>query len=68
MISIDNFLIKENGKFLVDLEEWKNGDGISFEQGDRVKFSYENKRYIGTLNKISKEENLFEMVDLKELS
>jgi len=67
MISIDDFLVKENGKFIVDLEEWKNGDGVSFEDGDMVRFKHEGKKYIGTLSKIGKEENLFELVKVKEL-
>lgn len=68
MISIDEFLVKENGKFIVDLEEWENGDGISFEDGDSVRFNYEGKKYIGTLHKLGKDENIFEMVKVKELS
>lgn len=66
MISIDEFLIKENGEFMVDLEEWKNGD-ISFEDGDMVRFKHQEKKYIGTLSKIGKEENLFKLVKVKEL-
>ena len=66
MISIDEFLIKENGEFLVDLEEWKNGD-VSFEDGDMVRFKYEGKKYIGTLSKVGKEENLFKLVKVREL-
>ncbi len=67
MISIDEFLIKENGEFIVDLEEWKNGDGISFEDGDMVRFSHDNRKYIGTLSKIGKEETLFKLVKVKEV-
>jgi hypothetical protein len=67
MISIDEFLIKENSKFIADLEEWKNEDGVSFEDGDMVRFKHEGKKYIGTLSKIGKEQNLFELIKVKEL-
>ena len=67
MINIDDFLVKENGTFIADLEEWKNGDGISFEDGDMVRFKYEDKKYIGTLNKIGKEEYIFELIKVKEV-
>jgi hypothetical protein len=66
MINIDDFLVKENDRFIVDLENWGSID-ISFEDGDRVRFKYDGKKYIGTLSKIGKDENLYEMIDLKEL-
>jgi hypothetical protein len=66
MISIDKFLIEENGEFMVDLEEWKNGD-ISFEDGDMVRFNHKRKKYIGILSKVGKEENLFKLIKVKAL-
>lgn len=68
MIKIDDFIVKENGKFFVDFEEWKNGNGISYEDGDRIRFAFEGKKYIGNLVKIGRDENLFEIKDVKEIS
>ena len=67
MVIIDEFIFKENDKFIVDLEKWKNKD-ISFEHGDMVRFKYEGIKYIGTLSKIGKTENIFEFVSVKEIS
>ena len=67
MVIIDEFLIKENDSFIVDLEEWKNGD-ISFEHGDMVRFKYEGIKYIGTLCKMGKDGHIFELVNVKEIS
>jgi hypothetical protein len=66
MINIDEFVVKENGRFFVDLEVWKYGNGISVEDGDRIKFSYDDKKYLGTLNRMGSDENLFELKDIKE--
>ncbi|NBO98730.1 MAG: hypothetical protein EBU90_01200 [Proteobacteria bacterium] len=68
MFNIDKFVIKENGRFFLDLEEWKNDTDISIEDGDMIKFSFESKRYIGTVKKIgSAQESLFEFCNVKEI-
>ena len=68
MFNIYKFVIKENGRFFLDLEEWKNDSDISIEDGDMIKFLFENKRYIGTVKKIgSLQESLFEFCNLKEI-
>jgi hypothetical protein len=68
MLNIDKFVIKENGRFFLDLEEWKNDTDISVEDGDMIRFSFENKKYIGTIRKIgSLKESLFEFINVKEV-
>lgn len=68
MLNIDKFLIKENDRFFLDLEEWKNDTDISIEDGDMIRFSFENKKYIGTVKKIgSLQESLFEFINVKEV-
>jgi hypothetical protein len=68
MVKIDDFIVKENEKFFVDFEEWKNGNGISYEDGDRIRFTFEGIKYIGNLVKIGRDENLFEINNVKEIS
>jgi len=67
MINIEEFLVEENGSFIADLEDWKHEDGLTFEHGDRIRFKFKNKKYIGTLDRIGKSQSIFKMVDLKEL-
>jgi hypothetical protein len=68
MVKIDDFIVKENGRFFVDFEEWKNGNGISYEDGDLVRFTFDTVKYIGTLIKQGKEENIFEIKNIREIS
>ena len=67
MVKIDDFIIKENDRFFVDFEEWKNGNGVSFEDGDLIRFTFDNVKYIGTLVKQGKEENIFEIKKIREV-
>jgi hypothetical protein len=68
MLNIDKFVIHENNRFFLDLEEWKNDTDISIEDGDMIRFSFENKKYVGTVKKIgSLLERLYEFVNTKQV-
>jgi len=67
MVKIDDFIIKENGRFFVDFEEWKNGNGVYYEDGDLIRFTFDRVKYIGTLVKQGKEENIFEIKKIREV-
>jgi len=68
MINIDEFLIKENDRFFVDLEEWVDTDDTCLEDGDIIKFNYEGTRFRGTLRSSGKYEKIFELINIKILS
>jgi len=67
MLNVDKFIVKENDRFFIDLEEWNNGNGIPLDDGDTIKFFYEGKKYIGTLNQMSRDETVFELISIKSL-
>lgn len=49
MLGIEKFITKDGSKFYLDLAEWREVNDIVLENGDTVKFSYENKKYIGKI-------------------
>lgn len=67
MLKLDEFVVKENDKFFIDFQEYKNKDGISYEDGDMIKFTFDNIKYIGTLFKMNNDESFFEIKKIKEL-
>jgi hypothetical protein len=67
MVKIEDFIVKEGDRYFADFEEWKNGNGISYEDGDLIRFSIEGKKHIGTLVKTGREENLFEIMGIREI-
>lgn len=54
MTKIDSFIIKENNIFYFDSETYNQvSQDIKMENGDIIKFSYDNQKYIGKLVELS---------------
>lgn len=68
MLNLDKFIVKENDRFFVDLEEWNHLNSIQLDDGDTIKFLYEGKKYFGTLNQMSTEESVFELIHIKAIT
>jgi hypothetical protein len=49
MRGIEKYITKDGSKFYLDLGEWREGNDIPIDNGDIIKFSYENKKYIGKI-------------------
>jgi hypothetical protein len=54
MTKIDSFIIKENNIFYFDSESYNQvNEDIKMENGDIIKFNYDNQKYIGKLVEFS---------------
>jgi hypothetical protein len=49
MLKIDNFVTKEHDVFYLDLESYNAESDCPIEDGDMIKFTYDNQRYTGTV-------------------
>jgi len=47
MIGIEKFITKDGANFYLDLVEWGEVNDIVLSNGDIIKFSYDDKKYIG---------------------
>jgi hypothetical protein len=67
MFKVDDYVTKEGDRFYVDTEEWKKGPETGIEEGDVIKFNFEDKRYIAKVIKFGNEPGLFELINVREV-
>jgi hypothetical protein len=67
MLKIDKYIFKEGSRFFVDIAEWKNGLEVGIEEGDIIKYNFEGKRYTAKVVNFSKETDIFELINVKEV-
>jgi hypothetical protein len=68
MLGIDKFIINDGSKFYIDVENWKCENDLSLDDGDMIKFNYENKKYIAKIINIgNSNSSILELSILKEL-
>lgn len=66
MTKIDYFIIKENDVFYFDSETYNQvNEDIKMENGDMIKFNYENQKYMGKLVQICTRSGLMLINTLK---
>lgn len=59
MTKIDSFIVKENNIFYFDSETYNQlSEDIKMENGDIIKFSYDDQKYIGKLVELSSKNGL----------
>lgn len=71
MISLEPYIAKDGDTFYLDVSEIdKNApefQGIVYEDTDKIRWKWENKKYIGTLKQVGYNKELFVLRDVKEL-
>lgn len=71
MTNITRFVYKDNNHFYFDPENYTNETAnqlsITYEDGDMVKWSWENKTMMGTLREEGKGIGLFRIEGVKQL-
>jgi hypothetical protein len=66
MTKIDSFIIKENNIFYFDSDSYNQvNEDIKMENGDIIKFNYENQKYMGKLVELSSKNGLMLINTLK---
>jgi len=65
MLKIDNFITKENDIFYFDMESYNAESDFSIDDGDMIKFSYDNKRYTGTIVSLGDRKNGIYQIKIK---
>jgi hypothetical protein len=65
MLKIDNFITKENDIFYFDQESYNLESDFPIEEGDMIKFSYDEKRYTGTIVSLGDRKNGIYKIKIK---
>lgn len=66
MLNIEKFITKDGSRYYLDLEEWSQETNMEIESGDLVKFTYEEKRYIGKI--VDGKNSVVEVSIVKEIT
>jgi hypothetical protein len=69
MLNVDNFISKENNIFYIDLGSFNEQTDIKLEEGDTVKFKYDDEKYCGTIiNGGGSKNGIFQFEKVRKLS
>ena len=62
-MKLDSYIYKDGDKFYLDTESYEQGVptkiSLDFDNGDLIKWNWEEKRMMGTLQRISHDGDLF---------
>jgi hypothetical protein len=64
MLNYNLFIVKDKDVFYFDVEEYNNKSDIKIENGDIIKFTYENEKYIARVSNIGTEKNKFYILEI----
>ena len=69
MLKIDNFIISDKDIFYADVEAYNEQADVKIGDGDMVKFTFENCKYIGTIvNRGGAKNGIYQFEKIKKLS
>jgi ribosomal 50S subunit-recycling heat shock protein len=57
MLNIDTFIVKEGNTFYLDLEDYNSKSDIIIEDGDMIRFTYEDVKYTAKVVTIGTKKN-----------
>jgi hypothetical protein len=66
MLNVDKYITKEGNRFFIDVEGWRNGLEVGIEEGDVIRFKYDDIKYMGRVVKFGSESDLFELINVRE--
>ena len=66
MINYEPYIVKDNGRFYFDLEEYNQSSDIQIEDGDTIKFTYEKERYTGKVISIGSKKNQYYLLEVSK--
>jgi maltose-binding protein MalE len=64
MINLNLFITEDNGTFYFDAEEYNSKTDIQIEEGDLIKFTKNNKKYIAKTIAMSNKKNDFFILEI----
>jgi hypothetical protein len=64
MLNLNPYITKDKDIFYFDIEEYNSKNDISIENGDMIKFLYENKKYYAKAVALSNRKNEFFVLEI----
>lgn len=63
MLNYNPFIVKDKDTFYFDVEEYNSKSDIKVENGDIIKFTYENEKHMARVLNVGTEKNKFYILE-----